>query len=190
MRFQTLISELKTAQQVIVIVVVIAIVSITTNLLLSCLAWRMLKQASVYIVPAHITAPFKVSQLSVDGNYLQQMTLGFLNERLNVTPETVDASHQLLLQSVSPRYYHAIVTTLNHEASNIKQGNISSVFYLHHYAVNPHTLTVTVSGTERWWFGEKKMSDQSKTYQLQYRWQQGRLVIVTFALATPTLGGK
>ncbi len=42
------------------------------------------------------------------------MTLGFLNERLNVTPESVEASHQLLLQSVNPRYYHEIAAAAGH----------------------------------------------------------------------------
>ncbi len=79
---------------------------------------------------------------------------------------------------------------LKREAKDIQQGDISSVFYVHHYQVNPQTLTVEVSGIERWWFGEKKMSDKTRTYQLKYQWRGGRLTIESFALALPNESNK
>lgn len=183
MRFHTLINNLKTAQQVIAGLGIVCVLLLLSNVLLAWLNVKNTKRASVYIVPTHISAPFKISQLHVDASYLQQMTLGFLNERFNVTPSTVDTSHQLLLQSVAPSEYHAVEAVLTREASDIKAGDISSVFYVDHYQIDPQTLTATVSGTLRWWFGEKKMTDHHAQYQLHYRWSGGRLTIVEFAQA-------
>ena len=109
------------------------------------------------------------------------MTLSFLNARLNVTPKTVATSYQFLLHFVAPKNYVAIEKILTNEKKDIIDGDISSVFYVTRYQINPQTLTVTVEGNLQWWFGLKKMKDQQKTYRLNYAWSNGQLRILSMA---------
>lgn len=184
MQLDFLISNLKRAQQVIVLLIIMVLLLLLSNILLISLAIHDRSHAQTFIVPSRISAPFKLSQLSVDSSYLQQMTLAFLNARLNVTPENIDASHKWLMQFVASSDYNELQLILERESKAVKQGDISSSFYISGYRIDPKNLTVTVHGQLRWWFGEKKMTDSKKTYQLHYAWRDGALKITRFAVKT------
>ena len=72
--------------------------------------------------------PFAVSQNSADASYLQQMALSFIALRLNVSSETVDASHQALLQYIRPGAQNQMKVILAEEAKRIKNDNVNSAF--------------------------------------------------------------
>lgn len=181
MRLNPFCSDLKLANQIIAIMAVVNVVLIIILLVAVITLKQALVRVNTYLIPSQITAPIKLSRLHVNSSYLQQMTLGFLNARLDVTPQSVDASHNYLLKFVAAKNYAAIQKILNEEAKDIKEGDISSVFYITNWQVDPDTLTVRVEGDLRWWFGETKMQDQHKTYQLQYSWDGHQLKVLRIA---------
>lgn len=57
-----------------------------------------------------------------------KMALSFIALRLNVTPETVDASHALLLKMVKPASQNELKIIFAEEANKIKKSNVNSGF--------------------------------------------------------------
>ena len=110
------------------------------------------------------------------------MTENFVNERLNVTPETVDANHQRLLSYVGHQNYTSMLRLLTNEAKVIKAKKMSSIFYIEKNKPNPQELTVVVSGILKRFVGLHPLSDERKTYVLKFEYKDSRLSIVQFSL--------
>lgn len=181
MKFLVFQQDLKASHRMQAMLMVLCAVLIASNLLLTIFAMYQSRKVWTLVVPTVITQPFKFNKLQVDNNYLQQMSLFFLGERLNVTPETVDASYSLLLGYLSAEDYHDIDTVLSHEAKTIKEGKISSTFFANKIQVLPNKLTVNIDGTLSLWAGSQFISVEKKSYVLQYTYNNGRLLIKTFS---------
>ncbi|VCZ28484.1 hypothetical protein BANRA_05477 [Escherichia coli] len=79
--------------------------------------YRLQNEQRTAVTPWHLM-PLAVSQNSADASYLQQMALSFIALRLNA--ETVDASHQALLQYIRPGAQNQMKVILAEEAKRIK----------------------------------------------------------------------
>ena len=181
MDFRLFRQDLKTAQNMQGILVMICVSLLIANILLIVFAMEQSKKVWTLVVPTVITAPFKVSQLHVDSQYLRQMSLVFLDERLNVSPETVSANHELLLSSIAPAHRAAIDEGLKAEATAIQSGKISSTFFLTSLKISKDTLSVIASGNLSTWVGERFISTEQRSYVIAYAYQGGRLVIQDFS---------
>ncbi|MBS2141099.1 hypothetical protein KCA24_35945 [Escherichia coli] len=62
--------------------------------------------------PMAFNATFAVSQNSADASYLQQMALSFIALRLNVSSETVEALHQVILLNIRQGPHHQMKSIL------------------------------------------------------------------------------
>lgn len=91
--------------------------------------YRLQNEQRTAVTPMAFNAPFAVSQNSADASYLQQMALSFIALRLNVSSETVDASHQALLQYIRPGAQNQMKVILAEEAQRIKNDNVNSAFF-------------------------------------------------------------
>jgi len=141
--------------------------------------WSMLHEQTV-VVPVTTKAPFSVSASSVDASYLKQMSLVFLNDRLNITPDTVDENNKLLLHYIAPEFYHEMSAVLASEQKMIKQDKVSSVFYPGFIKVYPKQLAVQVKGVLKRWVGERPLPDVKKDYVIAYGYGYGKLTIKSF----------
>ena len=81
---------------------VLIVLSLSVNVIQGVNNYRLQNEQRTAVTPMAFNAPFAVSQNSADASYLQQMALSFIALRLNVSSETVDASHQALLQYIRP----------------------------------------------------------------------------------------
>jgi len=72
---------------------VLLFLSIVSIVILSVTNYKLQGDRQVVAVPMLFKAPFAISENSMDANYLEQMALSFVSLRLNVSPETVDASN-------------------------------------------------------------------------------------------------
>lgn len=110
------------------------------------------------------------------------MAENFINERLNVSPETVDAKHERLLSFVSPGVYPYFLKQLSLEAGVIKDKKMSSSFDITAIQVDPSNLTARVTGRQKRYVGIQSIDDVQRIYELQFHYAQGRLSIIQFAL--------
>ena len=83
---------------------VLIVLSLSVNVIQGVNNYRLQNEQRTAVTPMAFNAPFAVSQNSADASYLQQMALSFIALRLNVSSETVDASHQALLWHVYERF--------------------------------------------------------------------------------------
>ncbi|CDZ79400.1 conjugal transfer pilus assembly protein TraE [Legionella massiliensis] len=152
-----------------------------SNILLACFVFKAWNHHSIEVTPFSGAPAYLKSASEVDGHYLSLMAENFVNERLNVTPETVTANHQRLLAYVSHQSYPQLLRRLTNEAKIIKAKKMSSIFYVDTNKANPHKLTVVVSGTLKRFVGLHALNDERKTYVLQFHYNDSRLSIVKFS---------
>lgn len=152
------------------------------NLALSVLALILWKHHSIEITPYSGSPGYFKSQTSVDGHYLSLMSENFIHSRLNVTPETVDAHHQRLLEFVAPALYPKMLKTLIQEATLIKTQKMASHFEITHITTDPTRLQAHVSGILKRSVGLRALKDVKSTYVLRYEYTQGRLSLLSFVL--------
>lgn len=107
---------------------VVILGSITTNVIQAVNNYRLQNEQKSIVTPMLFNAPFAVSQNQADASYLQQMALSLIALRLNVTPETVDASHEQLLAYVKPAAQNELKIRLAEDAKRIKDNNVNSSY--------------------------------------------------------------
>jgi conjugal transfer pilus assembly protein TraE len=153
---------------------------LVTNMLMGSLAWYAAVHQKVEVTPFSGGESYTKSDAVVDTHYLNMMSENFLYSRLNVTPETVDAHHQHLLEFVSSKHYPQFSSQLNHEARVIKSQKISSYFVLTGSHNDPKNLRVVMTGLLKRSVGLRALEDKKMSYVFQYRYHLGRLSIEQF----------
>lgn len=147
--------------------------SITTNVIQAVNNYRLQNEQKSIVTPMLFKAPFAVSQNQSDASYLQQMALSLIALRLNVTPETVDASHEQLLAYVKPVAQNALKIKLAEDALRIKHNNVNSSFYMTSVKVYPANSRVDVRGQLKTWIGDSKPYPELKQYVMTFERQDG-----------------
>ncbi|EJK1259037.1 type IV conjugative transfer system protein TraE [Salmonella enterica] len=147
--------------------------SISTNIIQAVNNYRLQNEQKVVVTPMLFNAPFAVSQNQADASYLQQMALSLIALRLNVTPETVDASHEQLLTYARPASQNELKVKLAEDAKRIKDNNVNSAFYMTSVKVYPAIGRVDVRGQLKTWIGDSKPYPELKQYVLKFDRQDG-----------------
>ncbi len=103
------------------------VLSLAVNVIQGINNYRLQNEQRTAVTPMGFNASFAVSQNSADASYLQQMALSFIALRLNVSSETVDASHQHFC-NIRPGAQNQMKVILAEEARRIKADNVNSAF--------------------------------------------------------------
>ncbi|WP_267651380.1 type IV conjugative transfer system protein TraE [Escherichia coli] len=135
---------------------VLIVLSLSVNVIQGVNNYRLQNEQRTAVTPMAFNAPFAVSQNSADASYLQQMALSFIALRLNVSSETVDASHQALLQYIRPGAQNQMKVILAEEAKRIKTDNVNSAFFQTSVRVWPQYGRVEIRGVLKTWIGDSK----------------------------------
>lgn len=151
-----------------------------SNVVLSSFLFSVWNHHTVEVTPFSESPGYLKSASSVDSNYLSLMTKNFINERLNVSPETIDANHKSLLSFVNHKNYSHMLRQLTQEAKVIKAKKMSSTFYMTQLKSNPSELSSIVTGVLKRYVGLQELSEVKKSYLLQFQYQDSRLSIIKF----------
>ncbi|WP_249533338.1 type IV conjugative transfer system protein TraE [Escherichia coli] len=135
---------------------VLIVLSLSVNIIQGVNNYRLQNEQRTAVTPMAFNSPFAVSQNSADASYLQQMALSFIALRLNVSSETVDASHQALLQYIRPGAQNQMKVILAEEAKRIKNDNVNSAFFQTSVRVWPQYGRVEIRGVLKTWIGDSK----------------------------------
>ncbi|HBD7476132.1 TPA: type IV conjugative transfer system protein TraE [Legionella pneumophila] len=155
---------------------------LVSNVLLCCFLFFVWNHHAVEITPFSGSPGYYKSAAYVDSHYLSLMSENFINERLNVTPETIDANHKRLLSFVAPSQYPEMLRLLTNEAKVIKDKKMSSTFEITQIKSNPNALTAIVSGVLKRYVGLQPLGNETKTYLLEFQYKDSRLSIVQFSV--------
>lgn len=184
--------ELKTNKMTIEVLkslnrlLVIGFVGMTiVAVILSLMVYRFSKSQSRTLVPPVISQQMTISDVRPDDSYLTQMALFLLSEYLNVNPANVDGNYAVLLRYVNPAYYSGVDAALTSEAKFVKNPNnkSSAVFYPTDQQVSVENLAVKISGVLKKWAGERLISNEKKTYLLQFSYPNGVLKLNSIQVA-------
>ncbi|HHI9467520.1 TPA: type IV conjugative transfer system protein TraE [Legionella anisa] len=178
--YQSRLSQLSARFNLMVFLVFGLLVS---NVVLSCFVTMAWNHHTVEITPFSGSPGYLKGARFVDNHYLSLMTENFINERLNVTPETVDANHKRLLSFVDSQSYFQFLKILTQEAKVIKNKKMSSTFDITDIRVNPNQLNAVVMGTLKRYVGLQTIKEERLSYAIAFRYANGRLSIIQFATA-------
>jgi conjugal transfer pilus assembly protein TraE len=148
--------------------------------ILSLLCFYFNGRERVIVVPPRIERSFWVTQNELSPEYLSEMTTFFAYLRLNTTPQSADSQRQLLLRYVDPRYFGILNTQLIQEHDRLVARHISSAFYPVTVQVNTQKMSATIIGDLMSMVGKETVASQRIAYQVQYRYEQGRLLVSQF----------
>jgi conjugal transfer pilus assembly protein TraE len=162
------------------LMVVLVFGLLLSNILLSGLSWYTSLHQRVLITPYSGGAGFANSDLHVDPKYLSMMSENFIYSRLNVTPETIRSAHERLLIYVDGSRYGVMQSLLAHEAEVVQKNTISSHFIITDKQLDPKALKATVIGVLNRAVGGRSLKPAFMAYELTYRYQLGRLTILSF----------
>ncbi|EAX4766784.1 type IV conjugative transfer system protein TraE [Salmonella enterica subsp. enterica serovar Teshie] len=149
------------------------VLSLAVNVIQGVNNYRLQNEQRTVITPMGWKAPFAVSQNSTDASYLQQMALAFIALRLNVSPETVGASHLALLQYIRPGAQNEMKVVLAEEAKRIKADNVNSAFFQTGVRVWPQYGRVEIHGVLKTWIGDSRPFTDLKHYILILKRENG-----------------
>lgn len=152
---------------------VLIVLSLSVNVIQGVNNYRLQNEQRTAVTPMAFNAPFAVSQNSADASYLQQMALSFIALRLNVSSETVDASHQALLRYIRPGAQNQMKVILAEEAKRIKNDNVNSAFFQTSVRVWPQYGRVEIRGVLKTWIGDSKPFTDIKHYILILKRENG-----------------
>jgi len=149
-------------------------------LILVLLCFSLSNRERIILVPPNIEHSFWVASQNVSSEYLSEMTLFFSYLRLNVTPESADHQRQMLLRYTDPRYFGALNDALVAERDRMTTQHVSTAFYPVNVQVNPKAFSAVVTGDLLSSVGTTQLPTQRVMYQLQYRYDEGRLLVSQF----------
>lgn len=149
------------------------VLSLATNVIQGINNYRLQNEQRTVTTPMGWKAPFAVSQNSADASYLQQMALSFVALRLNVSTETVDGSHQSLLQYIRPAAQNQLKVILAEEAKRIKADNVNSAFFQTSVRVWPENGRVEIRGLLKTWIGNSEPFTDIRHYVLILKRENG-----------------
>lgn len=150
------------------------------NLLLGALCWYLILHQRTIVTPFEGSAGFANSDATVDTRYLSMMSENFIYSRLNVTPETVNATHNRLLMFVDGSCEAGMQALLTREASVVQKNKISSDFIITDLQLEPRALRTRVTGVLHRFVGTRELTPAKLTYEITYRYRFGRLSILSF----------
>jgi len=150
------------------------------NGLLGLLLWHQSGQKDIVLIPASLHQKATLTQSGVSHSYLESMAIMLASDRLNITPDNVSGSNQNLLTFVDPRFYTDFKNQLSRDAKIIKEGKITSTFYINTVRSNPKTLIVRISGQLKRWVGERLIGTEVKSYQLKFSMRGYPLRLTSF----------
>ena len=127
------------------------------------------------IIPPNFSNKFTITDDTSDAKYLEQMAIYLLDEKLNISPDNVDANHHQLLKYVSSSDSVAMESGLLQEAKEIKKGHINGIFYPISVKTNPKDLSVFVKGKVKTYVGKRLVTDEDRSYLLKFTMNNGYL---------------
>lgn len=150
------------------------------NAVLGCVLAYQASHHAVVLVPMTLNQRAEVQHNRVSATYLEAVAMMLVQDRLNVTPETVAGKDQHLLLFVDSAYYAAFKRQLLADEAEIQQDKVVSTFYCQRVRSQPDHLTVWVSGPLKRWIGERSIGQSFKRYRLRFSMHGGGLALVAF----------
>ena len=177
--------DLASARRATTLLVVLLVGSMLVNLALGILAARLAGRERVVVVPPTIHKTFWVESDRVSSEYLEQMGYFLMQLTLNVTPQSVDHQSKVLLQYAAPAAFGELRAALLAAAERLKRDGASTLFSAQDLIVDESGLRVGVRGQLATFVSDRRVSDVSKGYAIEFQYSGGRIFLKAFRETNP-----
>ena len=154
--------------------------SLTLNVLTALIAYRLIGLERVIVVPPSVHKTFWVESDKVSAEYLEQMGYFLIQLALNVTPQSVD------YQSQAPVAVCGTRELRRDQDRHGGRGRTPEARWRLH-GVQPRSVTtderllkVAVQGSLTTFIGDRRVSEQAKSYLVELQYALGKLTIKSF----------
>ena len=141
----------------------------------------------IIVVPPDIKQEFWLEKNKVSASYLEEMALFFADLILESSPESAAYKRDIILRNTVSSGYGPLKTRLLEDEERLKKEHLTTSFQASSVKVDPEKLFVELTGDLIHFVGEKRISQSRDTYQFQFEYRHGRLLIKAFKLVTSEL---
>jgi len=127
----------------------------------------LLNNRQLIILPMSANSEFGFVGECGDARYLRLMALSLVNLRLNISSETADAAHKLLIAYACEGQKKVLEPALSAERKSIAMNEGSSVFYPNKIQVNADKGIVDVAGNLQFTYGMNDVRPVEKKYRIR-----------------------
>ena len=157
---------------------VFAVVVLITNILLGIkILWH---SDRIVVVPPEIRKEFWVEGNRASSTYLEQMSLYFTKQMLDMTPETAGEIRTTILRHVASGYYSAFSQNLIEQEKYLKDNSITTIFFPKSIRVDEKNKAVKVTGQIKQMVANTLVTEEEQTYMLKYQYDGVRFLISSF----------
>lgn len=110
-----------------------------------------------------------IEQSQVSNEYLIVMSRNVLDLLLDITPSTVAAQQQALLNMVAPKYRAALKGKLDDVADQLSKNNLSQNFYIQSIRIRKGKPIAYITGTLNQYIDKNNASETTQIYKLTFR---------------------
>ncbi|HVK54964.1 MAG TPA: type IV conjugative transfer system protein TraE [Burkholderiales bacterium] len=172
--------DLDRANQTIGVQNLLIIGLLSLSIILSVTAFSLVGRERVILVPPTVSKSFWLDSEKVSGDYLDQMALFLAHLMLNVSPRSVDFQAKTLLQYASPEAYAELKTAMASTSERLKRDNAVTLFQPVTFTIDEPGMRVVINGVLATYIGDKRVTEASKVYLIEFRYSGGKLYLSGF----------
>ena len=147
-----------------------------SNVMLVIFMQKISTAEKTIVIPAGFNQPITVEGNSLDKSYMSQMTRYTLQLLKNYHPDSAKAQFDEAVRYMVPHYYSQLKAYFSAEENRIQRNQIASVWY----PIGTHVTRDMVyqTGELKGMIGSQVVSDEVKTYGIQWSFKNGKMEIV------------
>ena len=151
---------------------------LVTNILLST---KLLGSSErTIIVPPEIRKEFWVEGAKASSSYLEQMSLYFTKQMLDMTPSNAAEIKPIILRHVSPAYYASLSQKLIEQEKYLKENSITTIFFPKSVRVDVENQLSEIKGQVKQMVGTDIVKEEEQTYRLKFEYGGAGFLISSF----------
>ena len=142
---------------------------IVSNVILAGVLAFNINREKLIVVP-QVAPEFKmwIEKSQVSDEYLVAMSRNVLDLLLDITPSTVSAQQQALLNMVAPKYRATLKSKLDDIAEQLTKNNLSQNFYIQSIRIRKGKPIVYIAGTLNQYIDKNSASETTQIYKLTF----------------------
>lgn len=162
------------------IALMISILMVVSNLLLIIKVCT--QKDRVVIVPAYQQQSFWLDQANVSKEYLEQMSLFFIENLLNLTADSIPYQRDVILKHVVPCFYGELKKRFIEEEARYRKESLTTNIKPMKIIVDEANKITTVVGIFTSFIAGKQIKQTKDSYELKFIYEHGKLLINSFKL--------
>lgn len=144
--------------------------------------FTFVRSERIVVVPPDIKQEVWFEKRQVSASYLEEMALFFAGLILESSPESAAYKRDIILRNTVSEGYGPLKTKLLEDEARLKKEHLTTSFQASSVKVDPEKLFVELTGDLLHFVGEKRVTQTRDTYQFEFVYRHGRLLIKTFKL--------